>query len=122
MSQQYYKRQQPSQRQLQVGAAIHRIAMEALSTDEFLYSKLYSVSFTGVRMGSGLKAATIMFTTTDSNIKKIKGDLKKVAPFFRKRIAEELNLRFTPEINFEYDRALAQLDLLQQNLEKIQTL
>jgi ribosome-binding factor A len=120
MSQQYYKRQKPSQRQLQVGTSIHRIAMESLATDEFLYTKFHSLSFTGVRMGSGLKEATIMFTTRDSNVKKIKGELKKTAPFFRKLVAEQLNLRFTPEINFEYDKAFTQLDLLQQNIDKLQ--
>jgi ribosome-binding factor A len=119
MSEQYYRRNQPSQRQLQVGASIHRIAMQSLAMDEFLYSRFNSVSFTGVRMTGGLKNATIMFTTTDNNIKKIKVDLNKISGYFRKIIASELNLRFTPEVDFQYDKATAQLDLLQQNLEKI---
>ncbi len=122
MSEQYYRRNQPSQRQLQVGSSIHKIAMQALAMDEFLYSRFYFVSFVGVRMTGGLKQATIMFTTTDNDVKKVKAQLNKTSGYFRKMIADELNLRCTPEIDFQYDCATAQLDLLQQNLQKIQNL
>ena len=122
MSEQYYRRNEPSQRQLQVGAAIHRVVMQSLAMDESLSSKFHSISFTGVRMTGGLKQATIMFITSDSNFKKIKIDLNKINGYFRRLIASELNLRFTPEVDFEYDKATAQLDLLQQSLEKIKQL
>jgi ribosome-binding factor A len=119
MSEQYYRRNQPSQRQLQVGAAIHRVVMQSLAMDEFLSSRFNSISFTGVRMTGGLKQATIMFITSDSNVKKIKTELNKINGYFRRLIASELNLRFTPEVDFEYDKATAQLDFLQQTLDKI---
>ena len=119
MSEQYYKRNQPSQRQLQVGSSIHRLAMEALVMDESLYSRFHSVSLTGVRMTGGLKQATIMFITTSNDTKKLNIALNKASGYFRKIIASELNLRFTPEIDFLYDKSAAQLDILQHNLEKI---
>lgn len=122
MSEQYYKHKQPSQRQLQVGAAIHKIVMQALAMDESLYSQFYSVSLTGVRMTGGLKNATIMFITTDIDIKKIKLALNKACGYFRKIIASELNLRFIPEIDFQYDKSAAQLDLLQESLDKLREL
>jgi len=119
MSEQYYKRNQPSQRQLQIGSSIYKIMIKSVAMDEFLYSRFSSVSFTGVRMTGGLKQATVMFITTDSNVKKIKKELNQTSDHFRKIIAAELNMRFTPGIDFEYDQGAAQLDLLQQNLEKI---
>lgn len=119
MSEQYYRRHQPSQRQLKVGVSIHRVAIQALAMDDFLSSTFHSISFTGVRMTGGLKQATIMFITSDADVKKIKIALNKVNGYFRRVIAAELNLRFTPEIDFEYDKASAQLDFLQHNLEKI---
>ncbi len=122
MSEQYYKRNQPSQRQLQIGASIHRIAMQALTMDESLYSRFHSVSFIGVRMTGGLKNATIMFITPEIDVKKIKLALNKASGYFRKIIASQLHLRFIPEIDFQYDKSAAQLDLLQQNLEKIREL
>jgi ribosome-binding factor A len=119
MSEHYYKKNRPSQRQLQIGSLIHKVVVKAIIIDEVLYSKFSSVSVIGVRMIGGLKQATIMFITTDDDIAKIKIALKKSSDYFRKIIASELNIRFTPEIDFQYDKATAQFDLLQQNLEKI---
>ena len=116
-----YKKTKPSQRQLQIGSTIHRVLIEEVQTNEILYSKFHLVSFTGVRMNSGLKQAIIYFTVSDiNNLKSIADDLSRSSGYFRNLIAKNLNLRFIPNISFVYDKSLAEADLLQENLRRLQ--
>lgn len=115
-----YKRNKPSQRQLQVGVSIHRAVIEAIQMNEILYSKFFNVSFLGVRMNSGLKQANIMFSTT-GNAKNIKNELNQMSGYFRKIIGNSLKLRFVPEIFFIYDNSAVQMEMLEENLNKIKS-
>lgn len=122
MSSEHYYRSQPSQRQLQVGSMIQRVITEELLMDEILYSKFNVVLVSGVRMNSGLKSATIMFTVSKDSVLKVKNilkDLKQMSGYFRKVLASKIDLRYVPEISFEYDRAGTEMEILQENIQKI---
>ena len=124
MSSEHYYRTPPSQRQLQVGAAIQRIITKELFMNEFLNSSFNMISITGVRMHSGLKNATIIFMTTDSSKSKVKSilqDLQKASGYFRKIIGSSMNLRYVPTISFEYDKIGLELEILHENLHKYQS-
>jgi ribosome-binding factor A len=122
MTSEHYYRSKPSQRQLQVGSAIQRAIMEELLMDEILYSRFGMISVSGVRMNSGLKSATIMFTISrdmTSKAKDILKSLKQMSGYFRRVIASKIDLRYVPEIAFEYDKAGSDVEILHDNLRKI---
>ena len=122
MSSEQYYRSQPSQRQLRVGSMIQKAVSEAILMDEILYSKFHMISFVGVRMNAGLKSATIIFITSSESmphIKTILKELSSVVGYFRKVIASNINLRYVPEVSFEYDKSGVELEKLNESLQKI---
>ncbi len=67
------------------------------------------VSITGAEVSHDLKYAKIYWSALgadDENKKEIVKGLKSAAPFMRRRLAEELNLRITPELNFSFDTSI----------------
>jgi ribosome-binding factor A len=66
-------------------------------------------SVMAVRVTEDLKFAKVYFSVYGAkpeNIKEIKKGLYSAAGFLRRAIAEKINLRITPELNFEYDNAM----------------
>jgi len=67
------------------------------------------VSITGAEVSPDLKYAKIYWSALgadDAAKKEILKGLKSSAPFMRRRLAEELNLRITPELNFAFDSSI----------------
>ena len=66
-------------------------------------------SITNIKLTKDLKFAKVYFSVYGAKPEKIK-DIKKglysAAGFLRRAIAETINLRITPELNFEYDNAM----------------
>lgn len=90
--------------------------------DELLHSKFHMVSISGVRMQGGLKSAMILFTISNESkgkVKSVLSDLKNMTGYFRRIIANEIDLRYVPEISFEYDKAAVDIEILHENLRKI---
>jgi ribosome-binding factor A len=122
ISEQDPKKNRLSQRQLQIGSAIHKIVVETLMLDEILSSRFHNVIFSGVKMNCGLKQAIIMFVVDNAaDVKKAKSELNKLAGHFRRVIASSLKLRYVPEISFEYDKTSIQIEALQYNLKNLST-
>ena len=76
-------------------------------------------------MSGDLKFAKIYFSVlnaTHEEIKEVKTGLYSAAGYIRKRLAEILNMRSTPELHFEYDDLVEKGDrvfeLLKQEEEK----
>lgn len=116
----HYRRNKPSQRQLQVGSSIYRLVTEAISMNESFYTRFHNVCISGVRMNSGLKQAVIIFTTSSNvNVKIITSELNKMSGYFRKLIAQNLNLRYVPDVSFLYDKTSVEMEMLQATLEKM---
>ena len=67
------------------------------------------ITITSCDVSGDLKFAKVYFSVygvKQENIKEIKKGLYSAAGFLRRAIAEKINLRITPELNFEYDNAM----------------
>ena len=64
------------------------------------------VSVTSVDVTPDLKFAKVYFSAITGDPKDIKKGLVSAQGFIRKRIAETLNLRITPELAFEHDDSI----------------
>ena len=64
------------------------------------------VSVTSVDVTPDLKFAKVYFSAITGDPKDIKKGLVSAQGFIRKRIAETLNLRITPELVFEHDDSI----------------
>ena len=66
------------------------------------------ISVTEVEVTQDLQKAKIFVSfLDDEHQKEIMARLRKAARFFRREIAERLNLRHTPEFEFVYDPSIA---------------
>ena len=69
------------------------------------------ITVTQSRVSGDLKYARIFFSvlgdTSAEKIKEIKKGLQSAQGFLRRKIAEGINLRITPELSFEYDDSIA---------------
>ena len=70
--------------------------------------RLKMVTITSVDVSSDLRMAKIYFATTgdDENIQRVKSGFDKARTFIKKRLGEELGLRYMPDIRFYYDDSL----------------
>ncbi len=80
------------------------------------------ISVTKVKTASDLKSAKVYISILGSKSKKntIEG-LKNASGFIRSRLAETVNLRYTPEITFVEDETLeygAKIDSILEDLKK----
>ena len=64
------------------------------------------VSITGAEVTPDLKFAKVFFSAMGSNSKEVKKGLESAVGFIRKRLAETLNMRITPEIKFYEDTSM----------------
>jgi ribosome-binding factor A len=70
--------------------------------------RLAHVTVTAVRLSPDLKHARVFVTTLDDNDRDATlAVLSRAAPFLRRSLARSAELRFTPELRFEYDHAVA---------------
>jgi ribosome-binding factor A len=64
------------------------------------------VSITGAEVTPDLKYAKIFFSVLNGDPKEIAKGLRSSAGFLRREIAQRMNLRITPELNFCYDESI----------------
>jgi ribosome-binding factor A len=77
-----------------------------LETDDPVLSSM--ISITGVEVTQDLQKAKIYVSfLDDESEKEIMQRLRKAARYFRREIAERINLRHTPELEFVYDPSIA---------------
>ncbi len=70
--------------------------------------RLTSVVITGVKMSPDLKLAKVYFVVSDrvsTREEAIEG-FKKAAPFIKYSLAQEINLRYMPDLKFYYDESI----------------
>jgi ribosome-binding factor A len=71
--------------------------------------RMRAVTITHIRLSPDLRQAFIRFTLLEAEGGDREGALRALEhaePFFRRHLAEELELRFTPELRFAYDSQL----------------
>jgi ribosome-binding factor A len=70
--------------------------------------RLKMVTITSVDVSPDLRLAKIYFATTgdDEKIRRVQSGFDKACPFIKKRLGQELGLRYMPDIRFYYDDSL----------------
>ncbi len=109
----------PSQRQLRVGEELRHVMARLLNAGEAHDPDLAGASITvsEVRVSPDLKNATVFFLPlAGRNEAAVLAALKRAAPFFRHRLAEEMTLRFTPRLSFQLDRSFEEADRIERLL------
>ena len=98
----------PYNRADRVADGIKRVIVEAILT-ELSDPRLASVNVTRVSMTKDLGIARVYFYLPDcsGDLKdRMKCGLESAKGFFKKRIARELALKYTPDVQFFYDESV----------------
>jgi len=88
---------------------------------QLLDERLSKVTLTEVRMTPDLKIAKIYFSTLEKDPKISEEALRGARGLLRKKVGEELNLRYTPNLQFYYDETVAEghkIETLLNSLKK----
>ncbi len=79
-----------------------------------------NVSITYVKVSDDLSYAKVYFTTFDkTNVDELVRDLNKAAPFIRTCLAERIDVRHTPELEFVYDTSIDYGEKIERIIDKI---
>lgn len=107
----------PSQRQLRAGEIIRHALAEIIAREDFRDPELAGVLVTvgEVRCSPDLKRANVFVTPlgddTEEGRTKLAGALNRASSFLRGRLGREIEMKFTPVLNFiadkSYDEATA---------------
>ena len=81
------------------------------------------ISITAVETSPDLKLARVYFSTLgdDEQTARVLKHMRKAARFFRRELAHRLNLRHTPELEFQLDPSIAQGARIMQLLAELQS-
>jgi len=82
--------------------------------------RLHAVSFSQVMVTPDLKLAKVYFVLpVGGDQRQVSRALKKARGFFRSRLAKALNLRYTPDLVFYYDKINEEVDRIDALLHEI---
>ena len=100
------KRNIKTQRQLRVGQQLKHLVSEIIIMSDFQREKVKEtlITVTEVDVSPDLKKANIFVISRDNKKSFIKY-LNEENFIFKKEIAEKLQLRFVPQLNFSFDNA-----------------
>lgn len=76
------------------------------------------VTITAVDVTSDLSYARVYFTTLDNNTETLKG-LKSAKGYIRKALADRIELRHIPELEFIYDESIEYGKKIEQKIKEI---
>src|SRR5947207_3121730 len=91
---------------------------------DFHDSRFTFVTVTQVVVSPDLHQARVRFTVlgNDEQVQRISEDLQRVRGFIRKLVGERVRLRYTPEIEFQYDKSVEYSDRIERTIEEIKAL
>ena len=101
----------PSQRQLRAGELVRHALVDILAREDLRDPALAGVSVTigEVRCSPDLRHANVFITAlgmeSSEDRKDLAEALNKVAGFLRGRLGREIDMKFTPKLNFIPDRS-----------------
>ena len=90
-------------RQMRVNEAAKETLSDILRTVKDPRVSSSFVTITAVNVSRDMKFAKVYFSCIGGVPKEVKTGLYSAQGYIRKSLAEKLNLRITPELNFEYD-------------------
>lgn len=82
---------------------IQRVVATALESLTDPHLRLVTV--TRVEVSDDMKTATLFYVTHKQK-EDVQSHLNKIRGMMRSRVSREINLRYTPEMEFEYDKGL----------------
>ncbi len=110
---------QPSQRQLRVGELVRHAVSRVLERGEVHDPEIAgkSITVTEVRMSPDLKVATayVMPLGGEEGAAVVEA-LRRVAPYLRRRLGDDIALKFLPELRFVVDETFDQANRIDQLL------
>ena len=91
---------------------------------DFNDSRFTFVTVTQVVVSPDLHQARVSFTVlgNDEKVQRTLEDLNRVRGFIRKLVGERVQLRYTPEIDFFYDKSVEYSDRIEKTIEEINVL
>lgn len=96
----------PSHKIAKISESIERIISEILY-EETRDELLKTITITGSKVSSDLSYAKIYFTSlSDLDKKTLEKEVNEAAPFIRGHVAEKLDLRHTPKLEFVFDDSI----------------
>ena len=108
-----------SQRQLRVGQQLKHLISEVIALGDFQNEKIRGIpiTVTEVNISPDLKKANI-FVISRNNKKNFIKYLNEENFIFKKKIAEKLQLRFVPDINFNFDNTFEYANKIEKILKE----
>lgn len=97
---------------------MEEISLTVLS--ELKDPRVKNVTITGVKLSPDLKNATVYFSVLGNKEETAQAQegLDRAASFIRKQIAQKIQMKFTPQLRFEYDDTIKKaahiIELLEQ--------
>ena len=77
------------------------------------------VTLTDVQLSPDLRSARVFVSTLDQDEESILDALERATPFIRRALARSADLRFTPRLQFVFDRSLATGSRVESLLQEI---
>ncbi|HLW28803.1 MAG TPA: 30S ribosome-binding factor RbfA [Kiloniellales bacterium] len=110
----------PSQRQLRVGELIRhelaRLLNDGTAHDPVL--RAASITVSEVRTSPDIKNATaFVLPLAGQDREAILSALRRAAPYFRRRLAETVELRYTPRLDFRLDLSFDEAERIERLLD-----
>lgn len=110
----------PSQRQLRVGELIRhelaRLVNDGAASDPVLREA--SITVSEVRVSPDMKNATaFVLPLAGSDSERVLSALRRAAPFFRHRLADQVELRHTPRLDFRLDLSFDEAERIERLLQ-----
>ncbi|HLS69237.1 MAG TPA: 30S ribosome-binding factor RbfA [Kiloniellales bacterium] len=110
----------PSQRQLRVGEVIRhelaRLLNDGTAHDPVLRS--VSITVSEVRLSPDIKNATaFVMPLAGQDREEVLAALRRAAAYFRRRLAEEVELRYTPQLDFRLDTTFEEAERIERLLD-----
>ena len=110
--------QEPRRRPARVGDLI----MQEIAT-LLLYKikdpALLDVTIIQVKVTDDLKKARVFFSCPDENIKKAEKGMNRAKGFIRSHLASQLQMRYVPELIFQYDPSSAEQEKMDRLFREI---
>ena len=109
----------PTQRQLRIGEELRHILASVFEKGEIRDPGLVgvSVTVTEVRVGADLRIATAFVVPLGGgDSEAMLGALGRARPFLRRRIAEEVRLKFVPDLVFRLDPSFDEAQRIEELL------
>ncbi len=112
---------QPSQRQLRVGEVVRHAVSQVLERGEVHDPEIAgrSITVTEVRMSPDLKVATAyIMPLGGADGAAVVAAMRRAAPFLRRRLGNDVALKFLPELRFVADETFDHASHIDQLLRK----